>query len=161
MSLGVRGIDRQPNQTGTRGNTLPIREAEGFCWVAENAAALRLPLGHLLIYGAATALICLGSARLITSWVCGGRLWATVRFLFEFIGAQLDKLGACTQGAELGETRDIHGRTWDKLHAVGHQHTETCLLFNPLEAQKGQSNFLACQAADRTRHHIFSTETRV
>lgn len=121
MSLGVRGIDRQPNQTGTRGNTLPITEAEGYCWVAENAAALRLPLGHLLIYGAATALICLGSAPLITSWVCGGRLWATVRFLFEFIGAQLDKLGACTQGVELGETwGDGHkSRAHDRIYMAG------------------------------------------
>lgn len=43
-----------------RGDALPISDAEGLCWVAGNTAALRLPPGHLLIYGAPTALICLG-----------------------------------------------------------------------------------------------------
>lgn len=62
--------------------------------MAGNPAALRLPLGHLLIYGAQTALICLGSALLITLGVCGGRALGSSEVLFEFTGVHLDKLEA-------------------------------------------------------------------
>lgn len=62
--------------------------------MAGNPAALRLPLGHLLIYGTQTALICLGSALLITLGVCGGRALGSSEVLFEFTGVHLDKLGA-------------------------------------------------------------------
>lgn len=66
-----------------RGDTLPISDAEGLCWVAGNTGALPLPPGHLLIYGAPTALICLGRDHLHRSPtpppppIPG--LWATVR----------------------------------------------------------------------------------
>lgn len=76
-SCGEAVMDEQPDGTWARGNTSPTSEAGGGeqCWVAENTAALQLLLAHLLIYGAATTLICLGSAPLITSWATARVYW--------------------------------------------------------------------------------------
>lgn len=80
------------------GNTLPISEPEGYCWVAENTAGLWLSLSHLLIYGAEITLICLGCAPLIIPWVCGG--WTEGHSLL---------LCKCITP---GQGRDTHVRIW-------------------------------------------------